>query len=645
MRKGRAVPAASTMEMRHKMAPPQRVPSNLYSFPLLHAHIPPRGLGAAKPGGLNIKTNVQLKLKIMRTLSKVKPGTDLNHKVGRQKTPINETTQKVIVSEELSKVKLDTISKSDSNHLFRRPKEMTKVSLAEFIVSIKKFGVIQPVLLRPNPEKDGHYKLISGERRFQASVFLRLDTIPAYIRNVSEDEALQMQITENIQRKDVHPLDEAVGYKVLLEKDATLNTKALASAFGKTESYIAQRIKLNDLIPAARKDFYEEKMNIAHALMIARLTPDDQLQIIERYSDYEGGYGRVSDLANFIERNVMNCLSKAAFDINDPLLHAKAGSCVICPLRSGASPQLFGDITEKDRCFDRACFKIKTENHLTKAVNQAIESEPEVIFLQAYREGPSQTIASILDGHKVKTLCEYNDFSTGGHGKKRKGLWVSGDNAGKMQHVILKHPEKVTNDHDPAAQIAKIEARIVRGKELDQEKVYAKILNRLKEHKTQKDVVEMPLLPIEEALLWYVVYNKAGFSVTRELDEVLKLDADQPENFLQTLMMLSPIQKAYMLRRVMLDQFGGNYPQSVHAHIIQRIASGYGDIDLAGFDKEQLEIQTKREARQYEKIKILKNQLAEKTETEKKLKEVKALKTRRSGKRNKTAKKKKIVKI
>ncbi|MCD9015213.1 ParB/RepB/Spo0J family partition protein [Parachryseolinea silvisoli] len=577
----------------------------------------------------------------MRTLSKVKAANGLDRKADRQNNLRNGSKQELVTEETLSKVDLDRISKSTTNYMFRKAKELTKVSLAELVASVRKFGIIQPVLLRPDPDKEGYYKLISGERRFQASVLLGLDTIPAYIRNVSEDEALQMQITENIQRKDVHSLDEAVGYKTLLEKDTTLNTKALASTFGKTQSYIAQRIKLNDLIDEARKDFYEEKMNIAHALMIARLTPEGQRQIVERYSDYEGGYGRVNDLANFIERNVMNCISKAAFDINDPLLYAKAGSCITCPLRSGASPQLFGDISEKDRCFDRACFKIKTENYLATTVTQAIESEPDTIFLQAYRQEPAENIASILAGHKIKVLCEYDDFSTSGQGKKLKGLWVSGDSAGKIQSVVLKRPDKA-DENDPATQIAKITARIARGKELDQEKVYARVLKSLEGHKTQQNVVDLPLMRSEEALLWYVIYNKAGYSLTRKLDEVLKLDPEDPETFIQTLIALSSEQKAFMLRGVMLDQFGGNYPRSVHAHIIQHIASDYGDIDLAAFNREQLEIQNKREARQLEKIKVLRMQLSEKTETEKKVKQAKAMKTRKGAKNAKQNDKAKV---
>jgi len=106
---------------------------------------------------------------------------------------------------------------------------------------------------------------------------------------IQPEEALDLQITENLQRKDVHPLKEAAGYQYLLDKDKKMNTAELALKFGKSETYILQRLKLNSLIEQAKKDFAAGDMSLAQALGIARLNPDDQAKVVKQCSDKAGG--------------------------------------------------------------------------------------------------------------------------------------------------------------------------------------------------------------------------------------------------------------------------------------------------------------------------------------------------------------------
>ncbi|HTF20976.1 MAG TPA: ParB/RepB/Spo0J family partition protein [Chryseolinea sp.] len=512
-----------------------------------------------------------------------------------------------------SNISLDAITVSTTNELFRRPRELTKEALEELSSSIVQYGVIQPVLVRPNPQVPGGYILICGERRYRASLLAGKNDVPAYVRDVSHEVALVLQITENVQREDVHALNEAKGYKIILENDKSMTTAELALKFGKSETYILQRLKLNDLVKEAKKDFYADNMHLGHALLLARLTPQDQREVIKRIVDNQDGYGTVSELDRFIERNIVNSLLAAPFDKNDTGLYKKAGACSACAKRSGASPLLFAEIKEKDKCFDRNCFFIKCQRFLVNRTREVIETNPDIVFLVSYH-APVEEISQMLIEHNIKPLKEYDDFNEHNHGgRKVKGIWISGDKAGHMVSVYLKKDvaaASANETEDGKVLIGKIQQRMARGKELDREKVYGKILEGLKDHPTQKEGHGKKLMPDEEVLLWFIIFDKAGYNVRRELRKFIGWKKETPEDLYRILKKMTPEHKAFMLRKVMLDQYGGNYPESCYGLIIRKIAEGYRDIDIAAFEKEQAEVQEKRETRAKERIRLLKKGLA-----------------------------------
>jgi hypothetical protein len=105
--------------------------------------------------------------------------------------------------------------------------------------------------------------------------------------------------------------------------------------------------------------------------------------------------------------------------------------------------------------------------------------------------------------------------------------------------------------------------------------------------------------------LWYIVWDKAGFSLTRELAKRLNIPIDRPEKIGEALGKLTAEQKAFMLRRVMMEQYSGNYPRSAYGMIMRKIAAGYGDIAIQDFENEQKAIREKRESRAKERLKKL----------------------------------------
>jgi ParB/RepB/Spo0J family partition protein len=523
-----------------------------------------------------------------------------------------KTDAKVVESmsdaQQVSLISLTAIVVSATNGIFRRPHELTPEALAELTGSISQYGVIQPILVRPDYQQEGQFILICGERRYRASLLAGKTEIVAYVRNVTDEVALILQITENIHREGVHPLNEAKGYKLMMEADITMTTAELALRFGKSETYIIQRLKLNDLVKEARKHFYENRMHLGHAIIMCRLLPSDQKEIIRQYVS-RNNYGTVANLESYVERNIINTLSTAPFDKKDTELVKKAGACIDCPKRSGASPLLFAEIKEKDKCFDRGCFLAKCEKFLLTKAKEVVETQPDIVFLSDGYSEPDEKIVATLTEHKLKPLKQHDDFNTyDSGGSKVQGLWISGSKAGHVTPVFLKKAVKEMPQGEAGlqAQVEKIKYRMERGRELDREKIYAKVLEALKIHPSQKKNFNEKMIPDEEVMLWFIIFDKGGYHIKDELLRALGVSKDSPERLYSALKTAKAEERAFILRRVIIDQYGGNYPDSNHGFIITKIAAGYGDIDIASFEKQQAEICEKRESRANARIAELK---------------------------------------
>lgn len=259
----------------------------------------------------------------------------------------------------------------------------------ELAASIVEQGIIEPLIVRPMEEKDAPYELVAGARRLRAARKAKLEEVPCLIRELSDDAALEIQVIENLQRRDLHPLEEAEGYKALLKRPQ-YHVEAIAEKTGKSVSYVWQRIKLTDLIDQAKKAFLEDQITAGHAVQIARLQPADQKEALEicTTEEYlEGGAsnkaGRfmlsVRDLTQWIRDNIHLSLDGAPWQKNDPDLVPKAGACDGCPKRAGNSPGLWPDITRAQTCTDRACFQQKLNAHLERAQKELAKDGKKVV--------------------------------------------------------------------------------------------------------------------------------------------------------------------------------------------------------------------------------------------------------------------------
>ena len=120
--------------------------------------------------------------------------------------------------------------------------------LNELVASIRRQGVLQPILVRPNAAAPGHYQIIAGERRWRAAKLAGLATVPCFIRDMPDTDASAAALVENLQRKDLNPIEEAEGFRRLIE-DFGLTQEELGSAIGKSRSHVANLLRLLGLPP------------------------------------------------------------------------------------------------------------------------------------------------------------------------------------------------------------------------------------------------------------------------------------------------------------------------------------------------------------------------------------------------------------
>jgi ParB family chromosome partitioning protein len=261
-------------------------------------------------------------------------------------------TTHVTDATEYSNVPLKMLQESPTNP--RR--HFDEAFLKELAESIRSNGLLQPLLVRPRNE---HLEIVFGAQRYRAAQIAESETVPVRIREMTDAQVLEAQLIENLQRQNVHPMEEAEGFRALLNLDEPkYSIEQIAAKTGKSAAFVATRLKLVDLIPAAVEAFYRDEIGVGHALLLARLqTPQQEQALAACFTETYGGNKPkkvllpVRHLQQWIEQNVMLILKDAPFDRKDAELVPSAGSCIDCPKRTGHNKLLFAGISDHaDAC-------------------------------------------------------------------------------------------------------------------------------------------------------------------------------------------------------------------------------------------------------------------------------------------------------
>ncbi len=271
--------------------------------------------------------------------------------------------------------------------------------LTELAESIKATGVHQPILVRPLPEsriqeeiaqaklegrEPAQYELVCGERRWRGTQMAGLEYIPAMIREMTDAQALEAQIIENLQREDVTALEEAEGYQALM-KESGMNADDVAEKIKKSRGYIYARLKILDLCPEGREAMRQGELDYSCALPIARIaTFDLQREALEwasnsRSRTHWGEKPSAREVQEHVKSNYMLDLRKAPFSRKDADLCPTAGACVTCPHRTGAAAEQEEENKSADVCTNPPCYRNKEQAHADQLRKQAQERGCEVL--------------------------------------------------------------------------------------------------------------------------------------------------------------------------------------------------------------------------------------------------------------------------
>jgi ParB family chromosome partitioning protein len=282
-----------------------------------------------------------------------------------------ETT--VINASEYRDLPLSQLNESKTN-----PRRVFEESaLKELASSIRSQGVLSPLLVRPLTENG--FEIVAGARRYRAAQMAESATVPVRIVHLSDAETLAAQLVENLIRVEIHPMEEAEGFARLLAlEEPKYSIEQIAARVGKQPSFVASRMKLVDLVPAAVDAFYANEIGVGHALLLAKLPSDQQEQALSACFKevYNGSQNAarillpVRNLQFWIETNVLLVLKDAPFDKRDAQLVPTAGNCADCSKRTGHNKLLFSDDLGKhgDQCVDPKCYQSKIAAHVAKIV-------------------------------------------------------------------------------------------------------------------------------------------------------------------------------------------------------------------------------------------------------------------------------------
>jgi len=195
---------------------------------------------------------------------------------------VKEENKEIVLEPAADQIVQVPVDKIEPNPM--QPRQVfSHQDLEELIESIKEYGILQPVVATKAGDM---YQLIAGERRWRAAKIAGLKTVPAIIRNVTEQEQLELSLIENIQRKNLNPIEEAASYQ-RLANEFNLKQDEIAKKLGKSRSKIANTIRLLNLPEQIQKAIVEEKITEGHARVILSLaTEKEQLDFLNKILQY-----------------------------------------------------------------------------------------------------------------------------------------------------------------------------------------------------------------------------------------------------------------------------------------------------------------------------------------------------------------------
>ena len=544
-------------------------------------------------------------------------------------TAISQTAVKNIVSVALADLQ-------PSNYNPR--KNFDEKSLAELADSIRQQGVLQAIGVRPIAEN--HFEIVFGERRYRASQIAGLEEIPAVILDISGETAEEMAVTENLQRKDVTPIEEANAYQKLIESGRH-DVQSLAVQFGKNESYIRTRLKFVSLIPEIARLLEQDELTISVATEICRYGEDIQHDIYEKhlkegvlYNSWRGM--KASEVAKNIERSYTTDLKRYFFDktvclscphnTNNMMLFCEEGSCGNCANRKCLEEMNASYLAEKAvQLMEQLPFALLCRDFYgcnEKVVEQLVASGFEVEKLSVrpadYPEEPEapdmedyENAEEYAEAYKEyeKELSEYKEECEDVNRRSEAGeitLYVTiGHNDISLCYVENAQVQAVAGEAKDAvvSPIEKLEKQDKRNKEIAQEKT----VEDTKKQILEVDMTETKFGADEDKMIYFFMLP----FLRREHFEAMGIEAKETyyylndEDKMNIIANLTAKQKAIIRRDFLISNFKNASGSNATASLLLDFAKKHMPDQLAGIQNGHNEVYEKRHLRIEEKIAVL----------------------------------------
>jgi len=405
---------------------------------------------------------------------------------------------------ELTTLKTNQLVESKTNP---RGKEAFKdEAFQELVASVKEKGVLVPILVREiNLDKGGlrTYEVIAGNRRFKAAQQAELEEIPANVVVMDDTEAREAQIIENLQRADVHPMDEADAFKFLADESGQ-TVQDIARKIGKSERYVRDRLGLTNLVPEARKGFKAGELSLTSAILISKV---EDLKVQKEVTKEAIEYGRDG---NSLKREIQNRVF--ASYANKPWA------------KDAKLAEIFGDEkratlfeSDTDDIEDPAEHAKKMAAFLEYTIRTNEENGNKIVKIYNGYGSPDKSGVLSRDQYKVlETAKERKEAS-----EDILGLVVEGYDIGKVVHIS-------TDPADIKDSVSSTSHKITPEEKEKKKKEKAK-----REAKTQKmtedlqealSKVKMPLSKKHADLLFEFALNRCGTSYQQSVVKALGLE-------------------------------------------------------------------------------------------------------------------------
>lgn len=495
--------------------------------------------------------------------------------------------------------------------------------------------------------------------------------VPVVVKVLTDEQVTEIQLAENIQRENPHPLHEAQGIALMQNTGFTIDEIALR--LGKSKGFIYNRIKLCELVLPLQEVFINGKMGIQDAIQIASLSAESQQELFDNHcSDWESKNYRIPNYSYAISKYKYD-LGNAPFNLRNKSLVAEVGACTGCPFNSASFKTLFPEMAKEAVCSNKGCFKNKclaqAEVNVRKAIKEVqpdailvsekiaseykivIDSLPETAGLPEYSyydvmtydipEMPQeQTYTITTENGKSKfdkkgftaAMQEYNDSVADYNLKYEnpenlKGLHVDSGKAEILlfcptkknspfgeNKVTAKEVQEAIKDGTVTPEllemeIARIENKEKRSKEIDIDKIQEQVYKQFREVLTEAKIAQKPT-PADLTAARLVIYQSLDWQYKQQADRVLFDGVSGIENLYNALANLTDKQYCYLIRLAVGGKSESQNPSNVTGYCLCQMATNAG-MDVKAIEEEQAAKCIDREAKINPRIEDLKKRVEE----------------------------------